>query len=91
MEEAGQYKQEDLTYLCIYPMLLLVYLCETDCKIDPHVCLAQEHVPLNSLKGIKYTKQVWVVCLSWEVGKLLLFFSSFCFFVFFLFLFSELD
>lgn len=67
-------------------MLLLLYLCGTDCKIDPHVCLTQEHVPLNSLKGIKYTKQVWGG-LSWEVGMLLLFFLVFGFFVFSVFIF----
>lgn len=86
MKEAGQCKQEDLTYLCIYPMLLLVYLCGTDCKTDTHVCLTQEHVPLNSLKGTKYTKQVWGGLFELGSGEVVIFFW-FLFFVFSAFVF----
>lgn len=69
----------------IYPMLLLVHLCGTDCKIDPHVCFTQEHVLLNSLKGIKYTKQVWGGLFELGSGEVIVIFFWFlviCFFCF---------
>lgn len=75
----------------IYPMLLLVYLCGNDCKIDPHVCFTQEHVPLNSLKGIKYTKQVWGSLFELGSGEVIVIFFWFLVFCFFLFSFSEID
>lgn len=68
-------------------MLLIVYLCESDCKINPHVCLTQEHVPLNSPEGMKDTKQVGMVCLSWGVGLLLVFGFGFLALGFFCFYF----
>lgn len=90
MKEAGQYKQEGQTFLCIYPMLLLVYLCGTDSKIDPQVCLTQEHVPFNSLKGIKYTKQVWGGLFELGSGDVtVILFSDFWFFVFSVFIFCD--
>lgn len=90
MKEARQYKQEGRTFLCIYPMLLLVYLCGTNSKIDPQVCLTQEHVPLNSLKGIKYTKQVWGGLFELGSGDVIvILFSGFWFFVFSVFIFWD--